>query len=193
MTVSMQRDRPATSALAKALAEAGHTLRVPAQIDGRGAEVAEIALDIAADRLRAAGWTVYEPGAEPPRQRTRPRARASDPATSRDAAAASVRKAGTIAHRLLRVYRAARHDLGMGRGLTDAEVSARANLPTAWRRCSDLRSDGLIESIGPLHEPGPVVTRLAPSGMRQQVCRITAAGLAELDRLDALESARSKA
>lgn len=101
-----------------------------------------------------------------------PRARRSDPRTSHDAAAQLV-KAESHCRMILRLY-AQNTD-----GLTDAEVEAVNIVQHAWKRCSDLRSAGLIspiESAG-----GEIVTRPGPSGRMQQVCAITVEGWRALE------------
>ncbi len=76
------------------------------------------------------------------------------------AAAHSLGDKSTIYAALLDAYRAAGTD-----GLTDEEAATMADLPSgAWKRCSDLRRDGLITQT--------VFTRKASSGRRQMVCVI---------------------
>jgi hypothetical protein len=83
------------------------------------------------------------------------RARHSDPATSHRAAEALDAR-GQVA-RLAKVYEAAG-----AAGLTDEEAALKAGIPTAWKRCSDLRRLGLIAANGQ--------TRDGSSGRAQRVC-----------------------
>lgn len=85
-------------------------------------------------------------------------ARASDPPTSR-AAAATV-STETILAALLDAYRAAG-----AAGLTDEEAATAAGLDPrlgAWKRCSDLRALGMIQDTG--------TTRKGTSGRARIVC-----------------------
>ena len=88
-------------------------------------------------------------------------ARASDPPTSR-AAAASLAGTDTILADLLSAYRAAGSS-----GLTDEEAALAAGLDPrsgAWKRCSDLRAAGAIIQTGE--------TRKGSSGRARIVCRL---------------------
>jgi hypothetical protein len=84
-----------------------------------------------------------------------PLARSSDPPTSRRAADSLDPR--SLLHRLARVYEAAG-----AAGLTDEEAAAQAGIPTAWKRCSDLRRLGYIKTNG--------ATRVGSSGRDQMVC-----------------------
>lgn len=83
-------------------------------------------------------------------------ARVSDPETSHAAARAVSYRTGTQKARLLAAY------LDAPEGLTDDEAGMRAGLPQAWKRCSDLRSDGVIEPTG---------VKDGPHGTPVMVCR----------------------
>lgn len=101
--------------------------------------------------------------------------RRSDPPTSRKACAAAAERAPSHKIVLLRCYRDAA-DLG----LTDEEAGERSGLAELrrccyWKRCSELRADGLIEPSG---------ERLSSAGAAQMVCRITEAGILLLGGLD---------
>lgn len=149
-----------------------------------------------------------------------PAARRGDPSTSKRAAAspARQRRAGSQALRLLEAYRRiADYRVTDDRtdphpaeyGLTDSEARAIAGISARscyWKRCSELRAEGLIR---PVLEPSPAsstvlvtapgeygerlvarvaagsrdVTRTdADTGEERIVCRITVAGRAELAR-----------
>jgi hypothetical protein len=86
-------------------------------------------------------------------------ARVSDPLTSKVAAMAVAYRTGTQKARLLEAYRLEPE------GLTDDEAGIRVGLPHAWKRCSDLRNDGMIEPVGV--KPGP-------HGTPVMVCRVSA-------------------
>lgn len=90
-------------------------------------------------------------------------ARATDPGTSAMGAAHAALRAGTHKALLLHVFADGRH-------LTDEEAAEEAGLARTgfWKRCSDLRNDGLIEPIG---------TRVGNAGTPVMVCQITAVGL----------------
>ena len=91
-----------------------------------------------------------------------PVARTSDPETSHEAGEAVRRTSGTIRRALLLAYAA--HPAG----LTDEEAGDIVGRDGAWKRCSDLRRDGLIV---------PLTTgRRASSGAIQRVCAITSKG-----------------
>ena len=102
------------------------------------------------------------------------RARHTDPATSHDGARSVTVRAGSQKARLLAAYAAADPANGTGTGgLTDDEAAVAAGLDRAcfWKRCGELREDGLIRDTGysargPLH------------GESRMVCTITAAGRA---------------
>ena len=91
--------------------------------------------------------------------------RASDPETSRQVSPIRV---GTHRALLLEQYAAAIL------GLTDEEAGARAafaghDIKGYWKRCSDLRTIGLIEDLG--------IRRALTSGSQGIVCAITQKGL----------------
>lgn len=102
-------------------------------------------------------------------------ARAGDPETSKAAARAVSYRTGTQKARLLRAYA----NIGVA-GLTDEEAAQLAGIGGGgWKRCSDLRNDGMIV---PLRDAttGTIVTRIASSQMAQRVCVITDRGMATL-------------
>ena len=91
--------------------------------------------------------------------------RASDPDTSRQASPIRV---GT--HRALLLEQYATATLG----LTDEEAGMRAalaghDIKGYWKRCSDLRTIGLIEDLG--------IRRAVSSGSQAIVCAITQKGM----------------
>ncbi len=91
--------------------------------------------------------------------------RATDPDTSRQA---SPLRVGTHRAVLLEQYFYATL------GLTDEEAGARAvlaghDIKGYWKRCSDLRTIGLIEDLG--------IRRALTSGSQGIVCAITQAGI----------------
>lgn len=95
------------------------------------------------------------------------RARHTDPDTSAAGAASVTVRAGSQKARLLAAYYAAGPD-----GLTDDEAAVHARVDRAcfWKRCSEMREDGLIMDLG--------VTRLGPlHGEARMVCGITARGI----------------
>jgi hypothetical protein len=101
--------------------------------------------------------------------------RRSDPPTSRKAAPAAAERAPSHKIVLLRCYRS----VGSG-GLTDEEAGERSGLAAMrrccyWKRCSELRADGLISAAG---------ERLSSAGAAQMVCEITEAGILMLEALD---------
>lgn len=100
--------------------------------------------------------------------------RTSDPATSKAAARAVKMRAGSQKMLLLREYAEAGEV-----GLIDESAARRARLDHTgyWKRCSELRSAGLIERTG--------ITRTAQSGMEQEVCIITPIGHSALEDLNA--------
>lgn len=99
----------------------------------------------------------------------RKNARATDPETSK-AAAASIRT-GSHKQLLLEAYRAAGY-----KGLTDEEAAERAGLTRTgyWKRCSDLRRDGFI--VPRTYDDGDIMTRIVMSGQWAMVC-VYAGGL----------------
>lgn len=82
-------------------------------------------------------------------------ARNTDPETSKTAAK-SLETRGHM-RRLLRIY----EEAGAS-GLTDEEAARKAGIPTAHKRCSDLRRMGWIKSTG--------TTRVGSSNRDQMVC-----------------------
>ena len=91
--------------------------------------------------------------------------RASDPETSRQASPIRVNT-----HRALLLQEYFYATLG----LTDEEAGARAalnghDIKGYWKRCSDLRTIGLIEDLG--------IRRALTSGSQGIVCAITQAGI----------------
>jgi hypothetical protein len=105
------------------------------------------------------------------------RARHTDPATSHDAARSVTVRAGSQKARLLSAYAAAFHALVIGHrtdmALTDDEAAVMAGLTRScfWKRCGELREDGLIMDTGR--------TRLGPlHGEHRMACAITDAGRA---------------
>jgi hypothetical protein len=111
-------------------------------------------------------------------------ARSTDPVTSKVAARRSAMRAGTHKARLLESYFDAQPAPAVGMescpGLTDLEAAAAADLLSVgyWKRCSDLRNDGLIEPM--LHASGANVIRYTENGDANMVCRITDMGMATL-------------
>lgn len=97
---------------------------------------------------------------------TPPSFRRTDPATSRQGAVAMPKAWNTHAARLLAAYAST----DAVNGLTDEEACTLTGLERGgWKRCSDLRRQGLIRAT--------MLTRPASSGLEQQVCEITRAGL----------------
>ena len=97
-----------------------------------------------------------------------PSFRRTDPATSRQAAVVMPKVWNTHAARLLAAYASTE----AVNGLTDEEACIMCHLERGgWKRCSDLRRAGLIRPT--------MLTRQASSGLEQQVCEITKAGLAQ--------------
>lgn len=96
-------------------------------------------------------------------------ARASDPETSKEAAQAHRYRRGSQKYQLLVAYLQAHQDGLIG--LTDEDAASRAGLTQVgfWKRCSDLRSDGMIAPTGR--------TFVLASGLVGQICSITPAGI----------------
>jgi hypothetical protein len=95
-----------------------------------------------------------------------PKARATDPATSHDAAEAVRVRSGTAKHKLLKAYAQAG-----AAGLTDEEAAVAAGLSLASEyatRCSELTKLGLLAPTD--------LTRVGSSGQARIVRRITAQG-----------------
>lgn len=132
-----------------------------------------------ASALRHNGWTVTLLGEGTPNDPARTlgegrkgRTRTGDHTTSAAGARAVAVRAGTQAHRLLVAY-----EIHSYIGLTDEEAAGRAELLGScyWKRCGELREDGLIETVpSPGHDG--VYTRLGSAGTARIVCRITDAG-----------------
>jgi hypothetical protein len=105
------------------------------------------------------------------------RARHTDPATSHDGARSVTVRAGSQKARLLAQYAAAAQawldGVALIPGLTDDEAAIGAYLTHTcyWKRCSEMREDGLIADTGRTR-PGPL------HGEARMVCVITDAGLA---------------
>jgi hypothetical protein len=117
------------------------------------------------------------------------RHRTGDHATSVAGARSVAFRAGSQLHRLLHGYAmAASADIygGPNRGWTDEHVAEFTGLLRScfWKRCGELRADGLIETI-PGPGPDGVLTCPGSAGVPRIVCRITEAGTARLARLDA--------
>lgn len=155
-------------------------------VDGRAVSVAAAVL-----ALREIGWTVHEPGTYSAK---RIRSRMDDPHTSAQGARDVERRAGTQAHQLLKAYaHAARSPrLDGSDGLTDEEahelaVTLEYLRPSGtrcyWKRCGELRDDGLLEVVSDGN--GGELTRVGAAGSPRLVCRITPAGRRELERLEA--------
>ena len=102
-------------------------------------------------------------------------ARSTDPDTSHAGAVDVVIRVGSQKYRLLRSYKY-RDQLGAGtfRGLADEEAAQLAGLERTgyWKRCAELRRDGLI---APTDE---YITGSAGSAV--MLCRITPAGIRAL-------------
>lgn len=99
------------------------------------------------------------------------RSRRSDPDTSAAGGDSVAYRAGSQKARLLREY-------AVSLDLTDEEAAGAAGLSMRscwWKRCSELRQDGMIE-------PVPGAKRLGTAGDYQMVCRITDAGRAAMGR-----------
>jgi hypothetical protein len=90
--------------------------------------------------------------------------RADDYETSIAGAEAVTFRAGSQKHRLLSVYYA------YPEGLNDEEAAVYASLTRTcyWKRCGELRQDGLIEDTGQ--------TSTGEAGVERIVCRITPKG-----------------
>ena len=94
---------------------------------------------------------------------SQPSYRHTDPSTSRQGAAVMPKAWNTHKARLLAAYAAAEA------GLTDEEAAKACGLEKhGWKRCSDLRTLGLIVPT--------LTTRTASSGLEQRVCEITKLG-----------------
>ena len=110
--------------------------------------------------------------------------RATDPATSRTAAADVRIRLASQQHQLLTAYGHPSANLG----LTADEAGIYTGLAARrgccyWKRCSELRHAGFIEDTGR--------TRTGMAGSEQMVCVITERGLAELGRLRMDEARRA--
>lgn len=103
----------------------------------------------------------------PPEPRTG-RARSSDPSTSKAGAVAVSYRANSQKARLLQAFVSAGEQ-----GRTDEEAAMASGVSMRscfWKRCSELREDGMIEDIG--------ITRAGDAGVPRMVCRVTNAGRA---------------
>jgi hypothetical protein len=102
-------------------------------------------------------------------------ARTTDPETSQEAGSDTE---GRSAIRVLLLREYAEALLALGDGLTDHEAMVLAGFDPRdghWRRCSDLRSAGLITQV---ISGGIPVTRVSErTGKRQMVCTVTDAGI----------------
>jgi hypothetical protein len=125
--------------------------------------------------LRRLGYTVVAPGALSDPQPRKGRSKRFDVATARAGADSVAYRAGSQKALLLAKYRAAA-SLPDNSGLTDEEAAKRAGLENTcyWKRCGELREDGLIEWV--LDNTGEIRTRLGWSGVDRGICRITEAG-----------------
>jgi len=92
-------------------------------------------------------------------------ARSSDPATSKISALIPRE------NQRMRVLRSYAHG-----PLTDEEAGEWSGVRGAWKRCSELRQLGLIVTSG--------TTRDSSTGSAMQVCRITGAGMIEVEGLN---------
>lgn len=112
-----------------------------------------------------------------PAEQTRVRARSGDPSTSAAGGRSVARRAGSQSVRLLRVYATTvwYRDGVRLTAFTDSEAATAAIVPARscwWKRCSELRQDGLIEVMR--NSDGTEVTRPdSVSGEARIVCRIT--------------------
>lgn len=95
------------------------------------------------------------------------RARNTDPVTSHLGGESVAYRSGSQKAKLLTVY----YRVG-GHGLTDDEAAVAAGLDRSgyWKRCSELRADGMIYALG--------ITRRGPlHGESGMVCAITHKGI----------------
>lgn len=97
------------------------------------------------------------------------RSRKDDHSTSTEGARDVGYRSGSQKAKLLGAYATA------SRGCTDEDAAVAAGLTNTcyWKRCGELRRDGVIEQI-------PGETRPGSAGVSRMVCRITEAGLAAL-------------
>jgi hypothetical protein len=96
-------------------------------------------------------------------------ARTTDPSTSARSAQRAALRSGSQKAALLAAY-------SNGRAIADQVAAERAGLAHTrswWKRCSDLRSDGLIAQVGTTEVRGEIV----------MCCEITPRGVAALDKL----------
>lgn len=105
---------------------------------------------------------------------TPPNVRRTDPTTSRRAGTSAKRRAPSQRDLLLREF-------ANGKELTDEQAGIASGLASKpnccyWKRLSELRSLGLIETTGR--------TALSRASEQQRVCRITPAGIRHLEALD---------
>lgn len=102
-------------------------------------------------------------------------ARSSDPQTSKSAVPCEARLA-YLKYRALQEYGKEPE------GLIPDEVEDRAGIKGIWRRCSDLKNEGLVEVVEDVNGP---VTRDGRSGKEGEVLRITPEGVETLAVLEA--------
>lgn len=97
------------------------------------------------------------------------RIRRDDYQTSIEGARSVSYRADSQKARLLAVY-----GQYPGWGLSDEEAAEEADLLDScyWKRCGELRSDGMIEDTG--------IVRMGRAGVHRIVCRITPAGVEAL-------------
>jgi hypothetical protein len=107
-----------------------------------------------------------------------PRARRGDFITSTQGARNIAKRAPNQRVKLLLQYR--EDDDRGGDGLTDEEAASAAGLLASchWKRCGELRADGLIEQ--PPDEP----TRQGSAGVERIICQITKPGRAYLEAME---------
>ena len=91
-------------------------------------------------------------------------ARATDPATSKEAATKFGAARGSQRFKLLAAFCLA------SQPLSDEEAASNAGLRTGHKRCAELRKAGLIEVVG---------KKAGPSGCQVRTCQPTSQGLKE--------------
>ena len=107
-------------------------------------------------------------------QLTFPVARNTDPATSKAAGKSIAITSGSQRAIILQAYLSGDYtddEIGVLTGYADQQLHPNCNY---WKRCSELRQAGYIETTGD--------TRLSRANKLQQVCRITDAGRLVLDK-----------
>ena len=133
------------------------------------------ALDARASTLVATSATISVTDAEFDLFSDAALARSSDPQTSKDAAKAMRIRSASQKAALLREYA---DPAIFNAGLTDEEAGRLSGLDRQgagyWKRCSELRKAGYIVKTGDV--------RQGSTGMAQDVCVITQAGLAALSQ-----------